>query len=98
MKRQCLSKKLPRSNKLNNKSAKANLLVRLRMSLLYYCAAATNCLVLGTGDKNELKLGYFTKYGDGAADLFPVADLYKTQVRELARRFPIPESILIKKK
>ena len=96
IKKQCLSKKLPRSNK-DNKLARANLLVRLRMSLLYYYAAATNSLVLGTGDKSELKLGYFTKYGDGAADLFPIADLYKTQVRELARRFPIPESILIKK-
>lgn len=97
IKKQCLSRKLPRSNKLDNKLARANLLVRLRMSLLYYYAAATNSLVLGTGDKSELKLGYFTKYGDGAADLFPIADLYKTQVRELARRFPIPESILIKK-
>jgi NAD+ synthase len=50
--------------------------------------------VLGTGDKSELQLGYFTKFGDGAADLFPIADLYKTQVRELARRITIPESIL----
>jgi NAD+ synthase len=90
-------KRLPRSNKLDYKLAKANLLVRLRMSLLYFYAAATNSLVLGTGDKSELQLGYFTKFGDGAADLFPIADLYKTQVRELARRIAIPESILNKK-
>jgi NAD+ synthase len=97
IKKICLNKKLPRSNKLDYKLAKANLLVRLRMSLLYFYAAATNSLVLGTGDKSELQLGYFTKFGDGAADLFPIADLYKTQVRELARRIAIPESILNKK-
>jgi NAD+ synthase len=93
IKKQCLSKKLHYGNKL----AKANLLVRLRMSLLYFYAAATNSLVLGTGDKSELQLGYFTKYGDGAADLFPIADLYKTQVRELARYLPIHKCILNKK-
>jgi NAD+ synthase len=97
IKKICLNKKLPRSNKLDYKLAKANLLVRLRMSLLYFYAAANNSLVLGTGDKSELQLGYFTKFGDGAADLFPIADLYKTQVRELARRIAIPESILNKK-
>ena len=97
IKKICLNKKLPRSNKLDYKLAKANLLVRLRMSLLYFYAAANNSLVLGTGDKSELQLGYFTKFGDGAADLFPIADLYKTEVRELARRIAIPESILNKK-
>jgi NAD+ synthase len=97
IKKRCLSKSLPLGNKLDYKLAKANLLVRLRMSLLYFYAAATNSLVLGTGDKSELQLGYFTKFGDGAADLFPLADLYKTQVRELARRLPIPKSILDKK-
>ncbi|HEX7178477.1 MAG TPA: NAD(+) synthase, partial [Nitrososphaeraceae archaeon] len=50
-----------------NKMARANLLVRLRMSLLYYYATAMNLLVLGTGDKSEIMLGYFTKYGDGGA-------------------------------
>jgi NAD+ synthase len=97
IKKICLNKRVPRSNKLDYKLAKANLLVRLRMSLLYFYAAATNSLVLGTGDKSELQLGYFTKFGDGAADLFPIADLYKTQVRELARRIAIPESIVNKK-
>jgi NAD+ synthase len=97
IKKICLNKRLPRSNNLDYKLAKANLLVRLRMSLLYFYAAATNSLVLGTGDKSELQLGYFAKFGDGAADLFPIADLYKTQVRELARHIAIPESILSKK-
>jgi NAD+ synthase len=97
IKKRCLSKRLPLGNKLDYKLAKGNLLVRLRMSLLYFYAAASNSLVLGTGDKSEMQLGYFTKFGDGAADLFPIADLYKTQVRELARRFDIPASILEKK-
>jgi NAD+ synthase len=97
IKKTCLSKRLPLGNKIDYKLAKANLLVRLRMSLLYFYAAATNSLVVGTGDKSELQLGYFTKFGDGAADLFPIADLYKTQVRELAQHLPIPKSILNKK-
>ncbi|HEX5976665.1 MAG TPA: NAD(+) synthase, partial [Nitrososphaeraceae archaeon] len=81
----------------NSKLAKANLLVRLRMSLLYFHAAATSKLVLGTGDKSELQLGYFTKYGDGAADLFPIADLYKTEVREMAQYLLVPKNIVNKK-
>jgi NAD+ synthase len=69
-----LLQKLP-----DNKLARGNLLVRLRMSLIYYYAAILNGIVLGTGDKSEISLGYFTKYGDGAADLLPIADLYKTK-------------------
>ena len=61
----------------NNKLARANFLVRLRMSILYYYAALMNRLVLGTGNKSELILGYFTKYGDAAVDLMPIGDLYK---------------------
>jgi NAD+ synthase len=80
-----------------NKMARANLLVRLRMSLLYYYAAVMNRLVLGTGDKSEMMLGYFTKYGDGGADLFPIADLYKTEVRSLAKYLGIPDKIINKK-
>ena len=80
-----------------NKMARANLLVRLRMSLLYYYATAMNLLVLGTGDKSEIMLGYFTKYGDGGADLFPIADLYKTEVRSLAQYLGIPAKIIDKK-
>jgi NAD+ synthase len=80
-----------------NKMARANLLVRLRMSLLYYYATAMNRLVLGTGDKSEMMLGYFTKYGDGGADLFPIADLYKTEVRSLAQYLNLPKKIIDKK-
>lgn len=80
-----------------NKMARANLLVRLRMSLLYYYATTMNRLVLGTGDKSEMMLGYFTKYGDGGADLFPIADLYKTEVRSLAKYLSLPKKIINKK-
>lgn len=55
------------------------------MSILYYYAAVMNRLVLGTGNKSELRLGYFTKYGDAAVDLMPIGDLYKSEVRELAQ-------------
>jgi NAD+ synthase len=80
-----------------DKLAGGNLLVRLRMIMLYYYAALRNGLVLGTGDKSEITLGYFTKYGDGAADLLPLADIYKTQVRSLARYLSIPDDIINKK-
>ena len=73
-----------------------NLRARIRMTILYYYANLKKLLVCGTGDKSEILLGYFTKYGDGAADLLPIADLYKTQVRELARRLDLPKSIVEK--
>jgi len=84
-----LLQKLP-----DNKLARGNLLVRLRMSLIYYYAAILNGIVLGTGDKSEISLGYFTKYGDGAADILPIADLYKTKVRVLARYLSVPDEIV----
>jgi NAD+ synthase len=56
------------------------------MTILYYYANRRNLLVLGTGDRSELLLGYFTKYGDGGVDILPIGGLYKTQVREMARR------------
>jgi NAD+ synthase len=80
-----------------DKLAGGNLLVRLRMILMYYHAAILNGLVIGTADKSELALGYFTKYGDGAVDLQPIADLYKTQVRSLAKYLTIPDKIVNKK-
>lgn len=80
-----------------DKLARANFLVRLRMTILYYYAAVMNRLVLGTGNKSELQLGYFTKYGDAAIDLMPLGDLYKTEVRELAEFMQIPMEISRKK-
>ncbi len=77
--------------------AAANLLARLRMCILYYYANINNSLVLGTGDRSEILLGYFTKHGDGACDLLPIGMLYKSQVRELARYLSISSSIINKK-
>jgi NAD+ synthase len=74
-----------------------NLTARIRMTLLYYYANLYNKLVLGTSDKSEIMIGYFTKFGDGASDLLPLADVYKTQVRELGRYLNVPKTILLKK-
>jgi NAD+ synthase len=76
--------------------AEGNLLARLRMCILYYYAGIMNRLVLGTGTKSEIKLGYFTKYGDGAADIFPIADLYKSEVKQIGAYLSLPPSILKK--
>jgi NAD+ synthase len=80
-----------------NKRARGNLSARVRMNLLYYHAALEGYLVAGTSDKSERQVGFFTKYGDGAADLLPIADLYKTQVRDLASYLKIPAAIIEKK-
>lgn len=74
-----------------------NLKVRIRMTILYFFANSRNLLVVGTGDKSELLIGYFTKYGDGASDIAPITGLYKTQVRALARYLGVPEKIIKKK-
>lgn len=74
----------------------ANILARIRMIILYYYANVNNYLVVGTGDRSEVLIGYFTKYGDGGADFFPIRHLYKTQVRELARYLRVPERIAYK--
>ncbi len=74
----------------------ANLKARLRMVVLYYFANLNKGLVIGTSDKSEMMLGYFTKYGDGACDLAPIADLYKTTVRHLGKYLGLPQTILSK--
>lgn len=74
----------------------ANVRPRARMTVLYAHAAALDRLVLGTGNKSELLTGYFTKWGDGAADVYPIGDLYKTQVWELARELALPAAIVDK--
>jgi len=77
--------------------AGANTNARLRAVLLYNYANSNECLVVGTGNKTEILLGYFTKFGDGAADLFPIGDLWKREVRGLAKYRVIPEEFLGKK-
>ncbi|GAI53780.1 unnamed protein product, partial [marine sediment metagenome] len=80
----------------NNQVALGNIKARLRMVLIYYYANFNNYLVCGTGNKTEISLGYFTKYGDGACDILPLGDLYKFEVREIARVLGIPEQIIKK--
>lgn len=84
------------SNSFENKSAEGNFKARIRMSMLYYFANMKNCLVAGTGNKSELLIGYFTKYGDGACDFEPIGDIYKTQLRKLAKSWNIPDVIINK--
>ncbi len=79
------------------KLAEANLKPRIRMIINYYHANRMNRLVAGTGNKSELMIGYFTKYGDGGVDFLPIGDLYKTEVLELARYLGVPEKIIRKK-
>jgi len=73
-----------------------NAVSRLRMSAAYYAANRTNRLVCGTSNRTELLLGYFTKHGDGAADLRPLGGLYKTEVRALARYMDVPPYVIEK--
>ena len=77
--------------------ALANIKPRLRMTTLYYYASLNNYLVIGTDNWSELKVGYFTKYGDGGVDLAPLGRLVKSEVRKLAKHFGIPEKIINKK-
>ena len=78
----------------NEKLAFANTRSRLRMLTLYYYGQIHELLVCGTGNKVEdFGIGFFTKYGDGGVDISPIADLYKTEVYELAKFLDLPESI-----
>ena len=80
-----------------NEKSKGNLRARIRSNILYYYANIENYLVLGSSDKSEYLIGYFTKYGDGASDMTPIVSLYKLQVREIAKYLGIPENIISKK-
>lgn len=79
-----------------NDMANANIKPRLRMISLYHHANTMGRLVVGTGNKSELMIGYFTKYGDGGVDLLPIGSLYKHQVCDLAREIGVPEPIIAK--
>ncbi|MFH1594665.1 MAG: NAD+ synthase [Candidatus Omnitrophota bacterium] len=74
--------------------AKSNLKPRLRMTTLYYFANALDYLVAGTGNRTELVIGYFTKYGDGGVDILPIGGLLKSGVRKLAKKLDVPGEII----
>lgn len=79
-----------------NKIVLANMKARCRMIILYERANSLDRLVLGSGNKSELMVGYFTKFGDGGCDFLPIGDLYKTQIQEMARFLNLPEDIISK--
>jgi NAD+ synthase len=79
-----------------NKVRRGNVMARARMIVLYDQSEAFNGLVVGTGNKTEILLGYTTLYGDSACALNPVGDLYKTQVRQLARDLGVPQVVVQK--
>jgi NAD+ synthase len=76
--------------------ASSNFKQRSRMSMLYYYADAKNYAVIGTGNKNEHEQGFFVKYGDGGADVKPIAHLFKTQVYQLAEYLAVPDEIRLR--
>lgn len=86
-------KKLPWKE---TEQANMNIQSRIRATILYHYANSHNALVLGTGNKTEETLGYFTKYGDGAVDVLPIGNLYKIEVWEMAKELGLPEAIIQK--
>ncbi|NHJ03823.1 MAG: NAD+ synthase [Candidatus Heimdallarchaeota archaeon] len=80
----------------NNKLVIGNAMARFRMVLLYAYANHMNYLVIGTSNKTEILVGYLTKYGDGGIDFEPCGELYKTQIRLIAKYLEIPEEIILK--
>lgn len=74
--------------------ASSNFKQRTRMSMLYYHAECQYFAVIGTPNKHEVEQGFFVKYGDGGADVMPIASLYKTQVYQLAKYLGVPQVIL----
>lgn len=74
----------------------ANVKPRLRMASLYFLANSLNYLVAGTGNRSEITLGYYTKYGDGGVDLLPIGGLLKSEVRALAHELGVPAPVIEK--
>jgi len=78
---------------LSDRVSLGNVKARIRMTVLYAIARERRRMVAGTGNKSELLLGYFTKYGDGGVDLLPLGDLYKTDVRAIAEKLELPAAV-----
>ncbi len=86
----------PRLGPKECRLAYANVKPRVRMIMNYFAANLDGRIVLGTGNKTELLMGYFTKYGDGGVDMLPIGDLYKTRVRQMAAHVGVPGRIIEK--
>lgn len=81
---------------VNAPLALANVNPRLRMTVLYAIAQQNGCLVAGTGNLSEITMGYFTKWGDGACDFDPVADLTATEILQFLKYLGAPQEIITK--
>jgi NAD+ synthase len=84
----------PPADPLRGRVPLANMKPRLRMTALYFIANSVNYLVAGTGNRSEIAIGYFTKYGDSGTDLLPIGHLVKSDVRALARELKVPDAII----
>jgi len=91
------SLKIESTDKQLDKIRIGNICARIRMIILYDLAKKNNALVVGTENRSEKLLGYFTLHGDQASDIEPIQHLYKTQVLELARYLKIPQEIINQK-
>ncbi|MBU4086312.1 MAG: NAD+ synthase [Nanoarchaeota archaeon] len=80
-----------------DKVSLGNIMARTRMIILYSFANQLNGIVVGTSNKTEIEIGYFTKYGDGGCDIEPIADIYKTKIFEVAKILGIPKKIIDRK-
>jgi NAD+ synthase len=87
---------LPPDGSEHRRLAESNLKPRLRMAAIYFFANRLSYLVVGSSNRCELGVGYFSKYGDGGVDVMPLGNLVKSQVRDLARHLGIPEVIIDK--
>jgi NAD+ synthase len=83
-------------SEVDDEEAVGNLAARVRMCYNYLAANSEELVVLGTGNRSEMLVGYYTKYGDGGVDILPIGGLYKTEVRAVARRLGVAESIVEK--
>lgn len=89
-----LQEEIPTGGDARLQLARANVRPRSRMITNYYLANLSRGIVVGTGNKTEYMIGYFTKYGDGGVDLFPLLDLYKFEVRAVAKAIGVPETVI----
>lgn len=80
-----------------SKVRRGNMMARIRMAILFDMSKVYNGLVVGTSNKSEILLGYYTVYGDGASSIAPIGDMYKTEVKEMAKNLDLPTKIVEKK-